>query len=74
MNWKGQPLKDYETVVNLIAGTKTEKGLTVTGQLDKQIYKKGIRITKEQMQEINLKKQKFQGEWNYSIKKQKRSV
>jgi hypothetical protein len=72
MNWKGQPLADYETVVSLIAATKTEKGLTVTSQLDEQIYKKGIQITEEQMNGLNLKKNQFHGEWNYSIKKQKR--
>ena len=71
MNWKGQPLTDYETVVNLISATKTEKGLSVTSQLDQQIYEKGIQITDEQLKEINLKKDNFHGEWNYSIKKQK---
>jgi len=72
MNWKGQPLTDYETVVNLIAATKTEKGLVVTSQLDQQIYEKGIKITDEQLQNLNLIKNKFHGEWNYSIKIQKR--
>ncbi|MDR1023329.1 MAG: ISAzo13 family transposase, partial [Prevotellaceae bacterium] len=52
--------------------TKTEKGLTVTSQLDEQIYKKGIQITEEQMNGLNLKKNQLHGEWNYSIKKQKR--
>jgi hypothetical protein len=59
MNWKGQPLTDYETVVNLIAATKTEKGLTVTSRLDEQIYKKGIQIKEEQMNGLNLKKISF---------------
>jgi len=54
INWKGQPLTDYETVVNLIAATKTATGLTVTSQLDKQIYKKGIQITEGQMNKLNL--------------------
>jgi hypothetical protein len=71
MNWKGQPLTDYETVVNLISSTKTEKGLVVTSHLDQQIYEKGVQITDEQLKEINLKKYKFHGEWNYTIKKQK---
>lgn len=69
MNWKGEPLTDYATVVNLIGATKTEKGLTVTSQLDEIKYEKGIEITKEQMSEINIKNDKFHGEWNYSIKK-----
>ena len=32
-NWRGEPLRDYETVVGLIAGTTTAKGLTVTCRL-----------------------------------------
>ena len=68
MNWKGQPLTDYETAVNLIAATRTEKGLIVTSQLDRQIYEKGIQITDEQLREINIEKDNFHGEWNYLIK------
>ena len=73
MNWKGQPLTDYETVVNLIAATatKTKTGLTVTSQLDKEEYKRGIQITDEQMKKINLKSDKFHGEWNYTIRKKR---
>jgi hypothetical protein len=71
INWKGQPLTDYETVVNLIAATKTAAGLTVTSQLDEQIYKKGIQITEEQMNKLNITKNPFHGEWNYSIKSTK---
>jgi len=71
INWKGQPLTDYETVVNLIAATRTATGLTVTSQLDKQIYIKGRKISKEQMNELNIIKNSFHGEWNYSINEQK---
>jgi hypothetical protein len=70
MNWKGQPLTDYETVVNLIAATTTTTGLTVTSRLDKQVYKKGIQITEEQMSKLNIEKNVFHGEWNYSINTQ----
>jgi hypothetical protein len=71
INWKGQPLTDYETVVNLIAATRTATGLTVTSQLDEQIYEKGIQITEEQMSKLNITKNTFHGEWNYSINEQK---
>ena len=71
MNWKGQPLTDYETIVNLIAGTRTTTGLTVTSQLDEQVYIKGIQITDEQMNKLNITKNTFHGEWNYSIIEQK---
>ena len=68
MNWRGQPLTDYQTVVNLIMATKNEKGLKVTCQLDEQKYEKGIVITDEQMAAINLISDSFHGEWNYEIK------
>ena len=68
LNWRGQPLVDYETVVNLIGGTKNDKGLTVNCRLDETEYQKGIKISEEQMEKINLKKRVFHGEWNYIIK------
>jgi hypothetical protein len=42
-NWRGEPLRDYETVVRLIAGTTTSKGLTVTCHLDHRKYPMGER-------------------------------
>ena len=68
LNWRGIPLETYETVVQLIAGTKTKKGLTVKCQLDENLYEKGIVITDEEFNKINLIKNDFHGEWNYTIK------
>lgn len=67
LNWKGIPLVDYETVVNLIAAVKTKTGLYVKSKLDENIYIKGKTISKKELQEINLKKHKLHGEWNYTI-------
>jgi len=67
-NWRGEPLRDYETIVNLIAGTTTAKGLKVTCRLDRRKYPTGREVTDEQMQRINLERNKFHGEWNYLIK------
>ena len=69
-NWRGRPLLDYETVVNLIAATKTKAGLTVKVRFDKRVYKKGLKVPQEEMEKLNLKKHKFHGEWNYTIKPQ----
>jgi len=66
-NWRGEPLRDYETVVRLIAGTTTAKGLTVTCRLDHRKYPVGRRITDEEFAHVNLKPDKFHGEWNYTI-------
>ncbi len=66
-NWRGEPLRDYQTVVNLIASTTTAKGLTVTCRLDRRKYPTGRKVSREQMKQVNLKPNKFHGEWNYTI-------
>ncbi len=70
INWRGQPLTDYRTVVDLIARTKTSAGLTVKARLDQKKYAKGRKVTKEQLQALNIVRDKFHGEWNYTIKPQ----
>jgi hypothetical protein len=69
-NWRGEPLKDYETIVKLIAKTSTAKGLKVTCRLDRRKYPTGRKITDKEMAQINLHRDKFHGEWNYVIKPQ----
>lgn len=66
-NWRGRPLDSLATVVNLIAGTKTRTGLSVEASLDFASYKKGIKVTDEEMDQLNLKRDKFHGEWNYCL-------
>jgi hypothetical protein len=59
---------NYETIVNLIAGTTTAKGLKVTCRLDRRKYRTGRKITKDEMKQLYLHPDKFHGEWNYVIK------
>jgi hypothetical protein len=66
-NWRGEPLRDYETVVKLIAKTTTAKGLTVTCRLDRRKYATGRKVSTEEMKRVNLYPDKFHGEWNYVI-------
>jgi hypothetical protein len=66
-NWRGEPLRDYETIVNLIARTTTAKGLKVTCRLDRRKYPTGRKVTDEEMKDVNLKRNRFHGEWNYTI-------
>jgi hypothetical protein len=66
-NWRGEPLRDYETVVRLIASTTTAKGLTVVCRLDRRQYAVGRKITAKEMAAINMIPDKFHGEWNYTI-------
>jgi len=67
-NWRGEPLRDYETIVSLIARTTTAKGLKVTCRLDRRKYPVGVRVTDAQMTGVNLERHKFHGDWNYTIR------
>ena len=67
-NWRGEPLRDYETVVNLIARTTTAKGLTVTCRHDRRRYATGRKVSAQEMKQINLRRDRFHGEWNYVIR------
>ena len=66
-NWRGEPLRDYETIVNLIARTTTAAGLKVTCRLDRRKYATGRRISNEAMTRVRLVPAPFHGEWNYTI-------
>ena len=66
-NWRGEPLRDYQTVVGLIASTTTAKGLKVTCRLDRRKYTVGRKVTEDQMASINISPLRFHGEWNYVI-------
>jgi len=68
MNWKGIPLEDYETVVQLIGAVKTKGGLKVKARLDLNEYEKGKAVSKDELSYVRLKKHKFHPEWNYTIK------
>ena len=66
-NWRGQPLIDLATVVNLIARTKTKTGLTVEAMLDENRYDTGRKISDTELAAVNLHRESFHGEWNYRI-------
>jgi hypothetical protein len=67
-NWRGEPLRDYQTIVNLIAKTTTAKGLKVTCRLDRRKYPTGRKVSAQEMKRVNLKRNLFHGEWNYVIR------
>ncbi len=66
-NWRGQPLTDYETIVQLIAHTTTAKGLQVRCRLDRRKYPTGRKVTDAEFQRVNLVPNRFHGDWNYTI-------
>jgi transposase len=70
-NWRGEPLRDYQTIVQLIAATTTAKGLSVVCRLDRRKYPVGRKVSDVDMAKINLLPNKFHGEWNYKIRPRK---
>ena len=67
LNWQGKPLVSYETVINLIGATRTTTGLRVKAKLDTRFYEAGVKITDEEMEQINLRAHRTNPEWNYTI-------
>ncbi len=65
-NWRGRPLVDYQTIVELIGATTSTAGLTVRCELDRPLYPAGIKITDADMSTLNISPDTFHGEWNYT--------
>jgi DNA-binding phage protein len=66
-NWRGQPLRSRAVVVNLIGNTKTKTGLHIEADLDSNAYDTGIEVTDKELAAIQMEKDEFHGEWNYTI-------
>jgi transposase len=66
-NWRGRPLVSQAVIVNLIANTTTTSGLTIKAELDKNSYDLGIKVSDEELAEVNMIRHSFHGEWNYTI-------
>lgn len=66
-NWRAKPLTSLLVIVNLIGATTTTKGLKVTANLDEKTYLTGIKISDEEKQNLNIERNDFHGEWNYTI-------
>jgi hypothetical protein len=67
MNWRGRPLTSYRVMVQLIANTTTKKGLKVNAALDESHYPTGIKISNEELAAVPLTRNKFHGDWNYTV-------
>ena len=67
LTWKGQPLINYETIVNLIGATKTKSGLRVKAVLDTNEHETGIKVTKSQMEALCIRRHKTHPDWNYTL-------
>jgi len=68
MNWRGKPLVSHQVIVQLIGSTSTETGLKVCCEIDRNLYPKGgLKVTEPEMQAVNIARDNFHGEWNYTI-------
>jgi transposase len=69
-NWRGRPLVSRQAIVSLIGATTSTAGLEVHAQLDERSYPRGVKVTDTQLAAVNLTRDQFHGEWNYTIKPQ----
>ena len=67
INWRGKPLTSLEIIIELLNHTNTKEGLTVKAMVDKNIYPIGVKVTDEEMNDLNISRGEFHGEWNYTI-------
>ena len=66
-NWAARPLDCYETILKYLRTTTTTTGLRVRAHLVRKAYKKGIKITKGQMDELDLTNDEALPKWNYTL-------
>ena len=67
MNWRGRPLTSIRTIIELIAATTTQSGLTIRADHDPTQYPKGVKISDAELAAIALNRHNWHGDWNYTI-------
>jgi hypothetical protein len=67
MNWRGQPLTSYRTIIELISATTTETGLRIKAERDSEWYAKGVKITDTELNALPLIRHDWHGDWNYTL-------
>ena len=73
MNWRGKPLRSYETIIEHMGNTRTKNGLSISADIDRGIYEKGKVVTDEELKKVNLIREEFHGNWNYTIGSRKKN-
>jgi hypothetical protein len=68
INWRGRPLRTYETIINLISNTTNRGGLVVRARLDRRHYPTGKKISAKEFQALQIERDPFHGDWNYVIR------
>lgn len=67
INWRAKPLTSLEVVLELLSPTTTTEGLTVTAVKESNTYPLGLKVSDEERAALNLSREAFHGEWNYTI-------
>ena len=67
LNWRGKPLLNFETIVNLIGGTRTRSGLKVQAILDTNPYPTGVEISDDEIDKLRIKRHAKLPAWNYTL-------
>lgn len=67
INWKGEPLVNYEIVVNMISTTTTKSGLKIKARLDTNKYETGVEVSDREMKELKIQHHQLHPKWNYTI-------
>ena len=68
INWRGRPLRTYETVIRLIGNTTNSGGLVVRARLDRRGYPTGKKVSAKELRELSIERDDFHGDWNYVIR------
>jgi hypothetical protein len=64
-NWRGRPLTDHATIIELTAATTTKTGLKIESALDTRVCEEGLKVTKAEG--LDIRGGAFHPEWNYSV-------
>ena len=67
-NWREQPLISLQVIVNLIAATRIRNDLAIQAELDDNVYPLCIKVSNEQMDNLDIRRHAFHGEWNYTLR------
>lgn len=67
INWAAIPLRTVEILLRCIQDTTTESGLKVTAALTPKAYKKGVKVSKQQMETLRIRRHRTCPNWNYTI-------
>jgi hypothetical protein len=68
INWRGRPLRTYETIIKLIGNTTNRGGLVVRARLDRRRYPTGRKVSAKELRELKIEREGFHGDWNYVIR------